>query len=127
MGQIFAKKLASSDNQPFTEMVAKFYTKNSKFMTSILSILPKWIIFVALIFPITGSALAQVPLEAVEIPLVIQVEQGITLHIYSDKYVVHYCSPSYQVVEDTLKGRPIVIEELGENHGSYPDEEVLSR
>lgn len=103
------KKLANSDNQPFSEMVLMLYSKSAKLITSILSILPKWIVFVALIFPITSSAFAQVPPEAVEIPLVIQVEQGVTLHIYSNKYVIHYCSPSYQVIEDTVVNQGIIL------------------
>lgn len=97
MKQIFTKKLTNSDNQPFLEIASMLYSKSTQLITSILSILPKWIVFVALIFPITGSAFAQ------EQPLVVNLEQGLVLEIYSNKYVVYYNAPDYSIVHDTIK------------------------
>ncbi|MDR0830890.1 MAG: C25 family cysteine peptidase [Prevotellaceae bacterium] len=40
-------------------------------------------------------------------PIQVQVEPGLTISIYSNKYIINYCSPDYTIEKDTLNGKSI--------------------
>ncbi|MDR1544742.1 MAG: C25 family cysteine peptidase [Prevotellaceae bacterium] len=47
-------------------------------------------------------------------PIHIVVEEGLTLDIYSNKYVINYCSPEYMIENDTVISNGIRLEDIEE-------------
>ena len=73
------------------------FSKHKMSKNTILAILPKWLVFLAIIFPLTNSMYSQSQ------PIVVNVDDGVTMEIYSDRYVIYYNSPSFDIKDSIIR------------------------